>query len=67
MILSKTRVIEVVRRVVDHAEPFHHPAGAEVLDSGHGHDFPEAQLRKTKIKRRARRLGSVAVSPMGVG
>ena len=60
----KKRVVEVITRIVGHAELFHDAARALVADGGHGDDFGELEGLEAVGERGLCALGGVAVAPV---
>ena len=43
MAVRQTRVIEIIRGIVRHAQFFHHPPGGQIVRNRHGNEFPQPQ------------------------
>src|SRR5438132_7636076 len=57
-------MLEVVGRIVAHAEPLHHSPGRRVEVRRERHDLLQAELIEAVAERRPARLGRIAVAPM---
>ena len=57
-------MVEIVGRVVRHAQPLHHSARADVFRHRKRHDFIQPKLLESETDRSLRRFGGKAVAPM---
>ncbi len=60
-------MVEVVDRVIGHAEPFDDPARMHVVASGEGHDLVKTDLLEAEGQSRRTCLSGVAVAPVLAG
>src|ERR1700754_156475 len=64
MTFRKRRVVEILRRIATHAEPFHDCARATVGRGWEGYDFGEPKRAEPLTKRQSGRLRCITMSPM---
>src|SRR5439155_17513724 len=62
--LRHVRMLEVLRRVARHADPFHHAARADVLDRRERDDLVEPDLLEAEREHCAGRLARIALIPV---
>jgi hypothetical protein len=64
MPLGQRRMIEIVRRIVNHADPFHDLSRGEVAWHGERHNLAEPQILEAQHQYGPRRLGGVSTTPV---
>ena len=60
----KTRIVEIITRVVRHAESFHDALRGDILNGGHSHDLLEVEDVEGKSRGEARSFGRIAATPV---